>query len=220
MDPRAGGLGGDDAGFGFEHLLPAGIGFGFAGGFLGEFEEDFVVAEFGGVESVVEGCEFGVLGIGGEDGEAFAGAEFDHGGDEEAVEGIADFALADHGAEGVGVGIFVNAAEAAATAGEDASDLGEVSGFIAGDVGHGFDPAGEPFAGPAGHHVHGIVGGFFFEEGVINEESDGVLENGVGPFRGSEREKREHRHTVAKKRMGRHSLRRPPHWMVVRTIRR
>lgn len=183
MDAGAGGLCGDDAGLGFEHFPPAGIGLGFAGSFLGEFEEDFIVAEFGGVKGVVEGGEFGVLGSGGEDGEALAGAEFDHGGDEEAVEGVADFALADHGAEGVGVGIFVNAAEAAAAASEDAGDLGEVGGFIAGDVGHGFDPAGEPFAGPAGHHVHGVVGGFLFEEGVIDEEGDGIGKNCAAPLR-------------------------------------
>ena len=182
VDAGARGLGGEDAGFGFEHFVPAGIGFGFARAFLSEFEEDFVVTEFGGVEGVVEGGEFGVGGVGGEDRESLARAEFDHGGDEEAVEGIADFAFANEGAEGVGVRILVDAAEAAATAGEDASNLSEVCRFVTGDVGHGFDPAGEPFAGPAGHHVHGVVGGFLFEEGVIDEEGDGVLEDGVRPF--------------------------------------
>ncbi len=130
------------------------------------------------------GVDAGAGGLGGEDGETLAGAEFDHGGDEEAVESVTDFAFADEGAEGVGVGIFVDAGEAPAAAGEDTGDLGEVSGFVAADVGHGFNPAGNTFAGPEGHHVQGVVGGFLFEEGVIDEEGDGVFEDGVRPFGG------------------------------------
>jgi hypothetical protein len=184
MDAATGGLGGDDAGFVLEHLFPTGGDFGLGGHFVGEFEEDLVVAEFGGEEGFVEGGEFGVRGGAGEDGEAFAGAGFDEGGDAEAVEGFSVAAGADEGAEFGGVEAFVPALHAAAAFHEEAGDLGEVGSFVAGDTGHGFDPAGGPLVGPAGHEFHGVLGGLHFEEGVVDEEGDGVGEGGWAPFDG------------------------------------
>lgn len=180
-----------DGGFCSEQLLPAGFDGGFLFDFVGEFEKDFVVAEFGGKEGFVEGGQFRIRRGLSEDGEALAGAGFNESGDEEAVEDVADFAFADEEAERVRVGIFVDADETAAAADEKAGDLSEVGGFITGDASHGFHPAGDPFTGPLGHEFHGVVGGFFFEEGVINEKSDRIGENGVSPLKRGAGEERE-----------------------------
>lgn len=85
----------------------------------------------------------------------------------------------------------MDADEAAAAANEKARDLGEVGGFIAGDAGHGFHPAGDPFTGPFGHEFHGVVGGFFFEEGVIDQQGDGIGENSMSPLKRGAGEERE-----------------------------
>lgn len=181
MDAAAGGLFGEDAGFVIEHLFPAAVHLVRWGHFVGQFEKNLVVAEFGGEESFVEIGQFFVGRGGGENVEAFATAGFDEGGDAEAVEGFAGLALADEGAEGGGVEAFVAALHLAAAADEEAGNLGEVSGFVPGDGGHGFDPAGGPFVGPAGHELHGVLSGFHLEEGVIDEERDGVSESCGAP---------------------------------------
>ncbi len=182
MDAGAGRLFVDDAGFLAEEIFPAGGDFGLGRKFAGELEEDFVVAEFGGEERFVEGGEFFVGGGLGEDGKAFAGAGFNEGGDAEAVECFAGFAATDECAEGGGVEAFVAALHAAAAADEETGDLGEVGGFVPGNAGHGFDPAGGPFIGPAGHEFHSVLGSFHFEERVVNEEGDGIGERCVSPF--------------------------------------
>jgi len=175
-------LGGEDFGFTRQHALPAGVDLGARGDPGGEAQEDLVVAEFGAEQSLVEPGEFGVGTVLCENGEALARARLDEGGDEEAVEHLGRAAaFANHGAKLVGVRILMDAREAAASFEQEPRDLGEVGGFIAGHVGHGLDPAGDPVAGPTRHHVHGVIGGLLFEEGVIDEESDGVGEHGLGP---------------------------------------
>jgi len=183
MNEGAGFLRGEDGGFGVEPSGPSCFDDFFISDFVGQFQENFEVAEFGGEQGEVEPGEFGfVFGGGfGEDGEAFAGAGFDEGGDEEAVEEFVGAAVADVGAEVAGVSGFVRTDEAAASFDEHAGDLGEVSGFVAGHAGHRFHPAGEPNVGPAGHQVHGVVGGLHFEKSMVVEQRDGVGEGGVAP---------------------------------------
>lgn len=46
MNARPGGLFSEDCGFGGQHVLPAGLCCGLAADFMGEAQEDFVMAEF------------------------------------------------------------------------------------------------------------------------------------------------------------------------------
>ena len=186
MNEGPGFLRGEDGGFGVKPSGPTRFDSFFIGDFVGQFQEDFEVAEFGGEQGEVEPGEFGFVFSGGfgEDGEAFAGAGFDEGGDEEAVEEFVGAAVADVGPEVSGVGGFVRTDEPAASFDQHAGDLGEVSGFVPRDAGHGFDPAGKPNVGPAGHQVHGVVGGLHFEKGMVVEQRDGVGEGGVAPGEG------------------------------------
>lgn len=119
-----------------------------------------------------------------EDSEAFTGAGLDESRDAEPIEEFVGAAVADAGAEVAGVGGFVRANEAATAFDQYAGDLGEMGGFVAGDAGHGFDPAGEPRVRPAGHQVHGVLRGLHFKEGMVVEERDGIGEGGVGPGEG------------------------------------
>lgn len=126
----------------------------------------------------------------GEDGEPFAGAGLDESGDTEAIEEFVGAAVADTSAEVAGIGGLVRADEAAAAFNENAGDLGEMSGFVAGDASHGLDPAGEPSIGPARHEVHRILGGLHFEEGMVIEERDRISESGMSPGDGGARAER------------------------------
>lgn len=183
MNQRARLLRGENLGFGVEPFRPA-LGNDIRrSDLIRQLEEDFVMAHFGGEKGVVELGEFGVVFSSrfGEDGEAFAGSGFNQSRDTEPIEEFVGATVANTGAEIAGVSGFVRADEAAAPFDEYPGDLSEMGGFVAGDAGHGFHPAGEPDVGPAGHEVHGVLSGFHLEEGMVVEERDGVGERGVGP---------------------------------------
>ncbi len=179
-------LRGEDGRLGVKPRGPTSIDGLFIGDFVGEFEKDFEVAEFGGEQGKVELGEFWFAFGGGfrEDGESFAGAGFNKGGDEEAVEEFVGAAVADVGTEVAGVGGLVGTDEATAPFDEHAGDLGEMGRFVASDTRHGFHPAGEPNVRPASHQVHGVVGSLHFQKGMVVEQSDGVGEGGVAPGEG------------------------------------
>lgn len=174
MNAGAGFLFGDDAGLVVEHLFPAHFDFCLRRHFMCEAKEHLVVAEFGGEQGLVKITEFFIPSCVGQDEEAFAGAGFDEGRDAEAVESFSALTSANQGAEGSGIKALMAALHATTAAHEDAGDLREVRGFIAGDTGHGFHPTRGPLVGPARHQFHGILGCLHLEESVIDEQGNRV----------------------------------------------
>ncbi len=140
----------------------------------------------GGPEAAIEFLKLGVVAGFGEEGEAFAGAGFDEGGDHQAIDEFAGAqAFADELAELVGVGVGVLLGETAAAAGEEAADDGEMFDFVAGDGGHGGDPIlGRAGLGPAVEEFEGVAGGFLFQVGVIVEQREWAGAGRERPRRG------------------------------------
>ena len=172
-----------NSGLGSEQLLPAGICLGATGNFLRQAEKDLVVAHFRRKQCPVKPREFGVPGLRRQEAEPFAGANFNQGGDQNPVERFFRSSQTDESAERFGVRIAVPTSQASTPATEDAHHLGKVSGLIASHARHGFNPPGHPFAGPAREQFNGVLGGFPFEESVIDQQGNRVCQSRPRPFR-------------------------------------
>jgi hypothetical protein len=75
----------------------------------------------------------------------------------------------------------VKAREAATTARQQTSRLGQMGGFVTRHRGQRLDPARTPAARPPRHELHGVEGGFLFEEHVIGKQFEGFRQNGITP---------------------------------------
>lgn len=158
----------DEVGFGGGESGKAGADLFFGEEVFGEADVGAVVAGFGFEEAAVEVGQFTVGECIAEEGKTFAGAGFDEGGDQEAIDSAVGLVFADQLVQAGGVGRGTELVEADAAAVEDGADLMEVVKLLVDDLGHGAGQVGLLDVGE--EQVHGHAGGFLFAVGVVDEE--------------------------------------------------